>query len=310
MPLISSERVTAILAVIPHDDEPIAFHADFILGAHSQNIMDIPLFIKALLMGLVEGLTEFLPVSSTGHLIVAGSLLHFPADLASTFEVVVQAGSLLALVLYFSRDLITLLRRALTDHSAQKLLLNLTIAFVPVGIVGVLVGKAIKASLFTPTVVALSLIVGGVLLLWVDGYIQRRLANVTDVEQVNWRQALAIGISQVTALIPGVSRSASTLVGGLLSGLDRPTALRFSFYLAIPTLGAATIFDLLSSLKHLPAGSLPILGIGLASSFVAGLIVIRFFLRYIAQHRFRSFAVYRILAGLILLGLVQIGFLR
>ena len=183
--------------------------------------MNIPLLIKALLMGLVEGLTEFLPVSSTGHLIVAGVLLQFPADLASTFEVVVQAGSLFALVLYFSRDLITLLKRAVTDRSAQKLLLNLAIAFVPVGLVGLLVGKAIKASLFSPTVVALSLIVGGMVLLWVDGYAQRHPADVTDVDQISWRRALTIGISQVAALVPGISRSASTLTGGLLSGLDR-----------------------------------------------------------------------------------------
>ena len=261
-------------------------------------------------MGLVEGLTEFLPVSSTGHLIVAGSLLHFPTNLANTFEVVVQAGSLLALILYFSHDFIGLLKRSMTDRSAQTLLLNLAIAFVPVGIVGVLVGKAIKASLFTPAVVALSLIVGGVVLLFVDDHAQRQSYNVTDVNQVGWRRALAIGFAQVTALIPGVSRSASTLAGGLLSGLDRATALRFSFYLAIPTLGAATIFDLLSSLKHLPSGSLPVLGVGLIAAFVSGLIVIRFFLRYIAQHSFRPFAVYRILAGVALLGLVYAGLLR
>lgn len=209
------------------------------ISYHSTS-MDLSLIIKAIIMGIVEGLTEFLPVSSTGHLIVVGKLLNLPEAIASTFEIFIQLGAILAVVVFFIRDLIDLLKRALRERRAQMLLVNIAIAFVPAAVIGLLLNKIIEQRLFNPTTVALALIVGGVIMLAVEW--RPRAAKTTDIEQTRPAQALGIGIAQVASLWPGMSRSASTLVGGMLMGLDRPTALRFSFYLSIPTMIIASLF--------------------------------------------------------------------
>jgi undecaprenyl-diphosphatase len=278
----------------------------------SRAIMDLLLLLKAALMGIVEGLTEFLPVSSTGHLIIFGKLLAFEQaiggqELADTFEVFIQLGAILAVIVYFARDLISQLRRALQgDKVARMLLLNVLIAFVPAAIVGFLFRRQIKAYLFNPISVALAMIVGGVILLWVE----RLLSNVErawpkaqtlQLEHVRTRQALGIGLAQIAALWSGMSRSASTLVGGLLMGLDRPTALRFSFYLSIPTLVIASLFDLVQSRDLMTGAVLPAFGVGLVVSFIVALIVIKFFLGYVARHNLVPFAWYRIGAGIVAL---------
>ena len=267
--------------------------------------MDILLLIKSVIMGIVEGLTEFLPISSTGHLIIFGKLLAFEQaiggkDLADTFEVFIQLGSILAVVVFFARDLITQILRALQgEKPARNLLLNVMIAFVPAAAVGFLFRKVIKAYLFSPTSVALAMIVGGIIILIIERMAHRN--ETQQLEAVNTQQALGIGIAQIASLWSGMSRSASTLVGGLLMGLDRPTALRFSFYLSIPTLVIASLYDLVQSRQFLTGSALPAFGVGLVVSFVVALAVIKFFLGYVARHNLVPFAWYRIVVGILVL---------
>jgi undecaprenyl-diphosphatase len=265
--------------------------------------MNIYLLLEALIMGVVEGLTEFLPISSTGHLIVAGRLLRFPEEIAATFEIFIQLGAILAVVVYFARDLLREVRAAPT---ARGLLLNLAVAFLPAALVGVALGDLIKAYLFNPVTVAFALIGGGVIMLIIE---QRpRQPAVHDVLAARWPHALVVGLAQIASLWPGFSRSASTIIGGMLAGMDRPTALRFSFYLSIPTMVAATVFDFLRSLDEIHAEALPAFFIGMACAFLVALAVIKFLLGYVARHDFKPFGWYRIAAGLALLGLAAIGF--
>ena len=270
--------------------------------------MDFALILKAIVMGIVEGLTEFLPISSTGHLIIVGQLLHFDAAigskaLAELFEVVIQIGAILAVIVYFARDLIGQIQRALQgDRAARLLLLNVLIAFIPAAAIGFLFRKQLSA-LFNPISVAIAMIVGGIIILVVENLVQQRSNRQTtqNLEAVTSRQALGIGIAQIAALWSGMSRSASTLVGGLLIGLDRPTALRFSFYLSIPTLLAAGLFDLVRGRDLLTGAIVPALVVGLVVSFIVALAVIKFFLGYVARRNLVPFAWYRIIAGIVVL---------
>jgi len=272
--------------------------------------MDILLFIKTVVMGIVEGLTEFLPVSSTGHLIVADVLMNYSGSIvgkeaAATFGIFIQLGATLAVVLYFVRDLSALLRRALHEDAARRVLLNLAVAFVPAAAIGFLAGDFIKDVLFSTSTVALALILGGLVMLWVEGRDHR--SDTTDVERMSLRQALLVGLAQVAALIPGVSRSASTLIGGLFAGLDRSTALRFSFYLSIPTLGIATVYDFIKSRDAISAAALPYFVLGAAVAFVVALLVVRFFLFYVSRRDLKPFGWYRIIAGALLLAATATG---
>jgi undecaprenyl-diphosphatase len=272
--------------------------------------VDILTLIKALVMGIVEGLTEFLPVSSTGHLIVTSSLIGFHEaiggkDASNTFEIFIQLGAVIAVVLYFIRDLADLVSRAFSDARARGTLLNVLVAFLPAAVIGVLFSSEIKALLFNPVTVAVALIVGGLLMLWIESRVHR--ADTTHIESISLRQALQIGLAQVVAMIPGTSRSMMTLVGGLVSGLDRSTALRFSFYLSIPTLGAATVYDFVRNLDQIQPAALPAFAVGLVASFVVALGVIKFFLGYVARHDLKPFAYYRILAGVVILALFGAG---
>lgn len=255
--------------------------------------------LKAIILGLVEGITEFLPISSTGHLIVAARLLRFQGEVAPTFEIFIQLGAVLAVAWFYRRDLWTQLRALPSDGATQRLWFNLFIAFLPAAAVGFALHKWIKAVLFSPGVVAASLIAGGVALLFIER--RPRIAQVNTLRAVGLRQATVIGLAQVAALIPGVSRSAASIAGGLLAGLDRETATAFSFYLALPTLGLATVFDLLTSLDHLVVNDLLLLAVGLLTAFATAFLVVGWLLRYVASHDFRPFGYYRIVAGIMIL---------
>lgn len=254
--------------------------------------------LVAVLLGLVEGATEFLPVSSTGHLIVAGGLLDFTGERAATFEIVIQLGAILAVVWHYRATLWSLATRWLTDASERRLTLNLALGFLPAAVIGVLVHDWIKANLFSPTTVAAALIIGGVVMLLLEW---ARPAVVTDeVRQVTPRQAFGVGCAQVLAMIPGTSRSAATILGGYALGLSRPAATEFSFLLAIPTIIGAAGFDLVKSRDLLSSADIPMFVVGTLVAFLSALAVIRIFLRFIERHSFAAFAWYRIAFGSLL----------
>lgn len=255
--------------------------------------------LKAAILGLVEGVTEFLPISSTGHLIVASSLLGFQGSLGGTFEIFIQLGAVLAVVWFYRRDLWSQAQRLPKDRAVQRLWLNVAIAFVPAAALGFLLHEWIKAVLFSPAVVALALIVGGVVLILVER--RDHAGGTASLMDISPRQALVVGIAQVLSLVPGTSRSAASIVGGLLGGLDRSTATAFSFYLAIPTLGLATLFDLVTSLDQINRQDALLLAVGLAVAFVSALAAVGWLLRYVATHDFRPFGIYRIVAGMAVL---------
>jgi undecaprenyl-diphosphatase len=256
---------------------------------------DLPL-LQAFILGLVEGLTEFLPISSTGHLILAGDLLGFNGEKAKVFNVAIQTGAMLAVVWEY---------RARFFSVDRQLYRNLIVAFIPAAVLGLLFGGLIKTYLFSPVPVALAFIVGGLIILWVDR--GARVARVESTRAMTWRDALKVGLAQCFALIPGTSRSGATIIGGMLFGLSRPAATEFSFFLAVPTLIAAGAYDLWNSRDLLTAADLDMFGVGLVMSFVSAFVVIRWLVRYVATHDFRPFAWYRIAFGLIVLATAYTG---
>lgn len=266
--------------------------------------------LTVILMGIVEGLTEFLPVSSTGHLILTGHLLGFTGEKAHTFEIFIQLGAILAVMWEYRRRLLSLAMQARTDVTARDFILKVGLAFMPAAVLGLAFGSAIKRVLFSPQTVAIALIVGGIAMLGIEYWVKARAENGTAPEleqettQLTFRQALTVGLAQVLALIPGMSRSATTIMGGMISGLNRSVATEFSFYLALPTLGAATIYDLLKNLKHLSPDDFLPFALGLLVAFISALVVIRAFLRYVQNHDFRGMAVYRIVVGCLVLWLL------
>ena len=265
-------------------------------------------WLYSIILGIVEGLTEFLPISSTGHLIVAGDLLRVPWQKTTldTFEVVIQGGAILAVVVYYWRDLVTQARTIGRDQGVQKLWLGIVVAAIPAAILGVLFGSKIKALLFTPSVVAWALIVGGVLMYLIE--LRPRRAVTHQLETINLRQALIVGLVQCIALLwPGFSRSASSILGGMLTGLDRPTATKFSFYLGIPVLGGATLLDFVKHRNDLGAAGLTNVGIGFVVSFIVAYFVIGWLLRFVSTHDFKGFAVYRVIVGILILILIYSG---
>jgi len=251
------------------------------------------------ILGIVEGLTEFLPVSSTGHLILTGHLLDFTGHKADTFEIFIQLGAILAVGWEFRRTLIDLARKASTDASAQRFLFNVGLAFLPAAFFGLLFASRIKAYLFSPFTVALALIGGGMVMYLLEVFLPER--QPSPALEISWQRALGVGFAQVLALFPGVSRSASTIMGGMAIGLDRRAATEFSFYLALPTLGAATIYDLLKNLDYLDQTDVLPFSLGLVVSFISALVVIKVFLKYVRTHDFRHLAIYRIIVGALVL---------
>jgi undecaprenyl-diphosphatase len=258
--------------------------------------------LRALILGIVEGVTEFIPVSSTGHLILVGHWLGFTGDRATVFEIVIQLGAILAVV-WLYRDTFVHAATAWTrDRSARRLVTNLAIAFLPAAAVGFLAHRWITAHLFNPTTVAAALALGGIAILVVERF-AGGTPRIETVDDLPPRTALGIGLAQVLALIPGVSRSGATILGGLGLGLSRPAATEFSFFLAVPVMLAATGLDLVTNLSILSTSDLPVFAVGLVASFASALIVIQAFLRFVSGHSFRGFAWYRILLGGLLLAL-------
>jgi undecaprenyl-diphosphatase len=266
--------------------------------------MDIVLALKALIMGLVEGFTEFLPISSTGHLILAEHLLGFQGmeEKMKVFEIVIQAGAMLA-VIWEYRARIAAVITGLGDPKQQRFAINVLVAFLPAAVLGVLFNKAIKQVLFAPVPVALAFIIGGFVILWVekrarDNPASARINSVDDLTPVD---ALKIGIAQAFALIPGTSRSGATILGSMIFGLSRKVATEFSFFLAIPTLIGATVYSLYKERALLSAADLPLFSIGTVAAFISAFLCVRWLLRYISSHTFTAFAWYRIAFGLLVL---------
>lgn len=263
--------------------------------------MDFILILKAIIMGVVEGLTEFLPISSTGHLILAGSLLNFTGDKVKVFEIVIQAGAIFAVMWEYRSRLAQIVCGVWYDSLIQKFVLNVMIAFLPAAILGVIFGKQIKAVLFAPVPVALAFIVGGVIIFLVDGREHSRASHITDISQISAWDAFKIGCMQAFALIPGTSRSGATIIGGMVLGLSRKVAVEFSFFLAMPTLLGATVYSLYKDRALLSAADLPLFSVGTIAAFISAFICVRWLLRYVSSHDFTVFAWYRIVFGLVIL---------
>jgi undecaprenyl-diphosphatase len=264
--------------------------------------MDVTLALKALIMGIVEGLTEFLPISSTGHLILTASLLDFTGEKVKVFEIAIQAGAMLAVCWEYRVKIASVLAGLSSDAQAQRFVINLIIAFIPAAVLGFLFNKAITATLFSPVPVALAFIFGGLIILWVERRNRNpAAARVESVDDMSALDALKVGVAQAFALIPGTSRSGATIIGGMLFGLSRKAATEFSFFLAIPTLFAATIYSVYKQWDLLSAADLPWFGVGAASSFVSAFLCVRWLLRYISSHDFTIFAWYRIVFGFVVI---------
>lgn len=261
--------------------------------------MDFVLLAKALLLGVVEGLTEFLPVSSTGHLILAGDLLGLADEKAKVFEIVIQTGAMLAIVWEYRGRFWRVLAGLASDSAAQRFAMNLLVAFIPAAVLGLAFGKLIKTYLFHAVPVALAFIVGAFVILWVER--RQRDAVIENVDDMTWKDALKVGVAQAFALIPGTSRSGATIIGGMLFGLSRRAATEFSFFLAVPTLVAAGAYDFWKNRALFDSGDLGMFAVGSVAAFVSAFLCVRWLLRYIASHDFTPFAWYRIAFGAVVL---------
>lgn len=271
--------------------------------------MDIALLIKAAIMGIVEGLTEFLPISSTGHLILAGSLLGLHDDKAKVFDIAIQTGAIFAVILVYWQKIRDTLVALPASRQAQQFALNVLVAFLPAVVLGLLFGKQIKAYLFTPEVVASTFIIGGFIILWAEKRQERNpdAARIHNVDVMTVMDALKVGLVQCFAMIPGTSRSGATIIGGMFLGLSRKAATDFSFFLAIPTLIGAGAYSLYKERALLSMADLPMFGVGLVFSFISAWLCIRWLLRYIATHSFVVFAWYRIAFGIVVLATAWSG---
>jgi undecaprenyl-diphosphatase len=267
--------------------------------------MELALAIKALILGILEGLTEFIPVSSTGHLIIASSLLDFTGERAKVFAIVIQMGAILAVCWAYREKLIEVICGLPSDPGSRRFAANIVIAFLPAAVIGVLLHGFIKAKLFSPLTVAAALVVGGMVILWVES--RPRSARIQAIEEMRWQDALKVGFAQTVAMFPGVSRAGATIIGGMLLGLSREAATRFSFFLAIPTMLGAAVYDLYKNWALLSAADLPVFAVGFVAAFVAALLTVRALLAYVARHSFRPFAWYRIAFGGLVLLTWQLG---
>ena len=268
--------------------------------------MDVVLLVKAAIMGVVEGLTEFLPISSTGHLILAGSLLGFDDAKAKVFDIAIQTGAILAVIIVYWQKIRATLVALPTERQAQKFALNVLIGFLPAVVLGLLFGKMIKEHLFTPTVVATTFILGGFVILWAERRPQSA-ARIHSVDDMSALDALKVGLVQCMAMIPGTSRSGATIIGGMLLGLSRKAATDFSFFLAIPTLIGAGAYSLYKERALLSMADLPMFAVGLFFSFISAWLCVRWLLRYISTHDFVPFAWYRIAFGIAVLVTAWLG---
>lgn len=257
--------------------------------------------LNAAFLGIVEGLTEFLPVSSTGHLILFVDLLHFQGPPGHVFEVVIQLGAILAIVVLYWRKLLEVLLH-LGGAPAQHFVRNVLLAFLPAMVIGAIAHDTIKAALFNPTVVACALIAGGIAILVIEKV--KPAPTIASTEAMGWKTALTIGFIQCLAMIPGMSRSGATIMGALMCRVERKTAAEFSFFLAIPTMLAATLFDVYKARHDLSADGIDQIAVGFVVSFIVALLVVRWLVRFVQTHGFGVFAWYRIGLGMLILALV------
>jgi undecaprenyl-diphosphatase len=263
----------------------------------------LPLLVKAFILGIVEGLTEFLPISSTGHLILAGALLGWTDQKAKLFDVAIQTGAMFAIIWYYRAKIGSTLSGMFSDPTAKRFATNVLIAFIPAAVIGVMFASKIKTHLFKPVPVALAFIVGGLIIFWVEHRqrTQRIRPRVFDLDDLTPRDALKLGLAQAFSLIPGTSRSGATIIGGMLFGLSRKTATEFSFFLAIPTLIGAGIYDTFKYRAILSTADIPLFAVGLTTAFFSALVCVHWLIRFVASHSFVAFAWYRIIFGLIVL---------
>lgn len=279
--------------------------------------MDWTLALKAALMGIVEGLTEFLPISSTGHLILAGSLLEFTGETVKVFEIAIQTGAMLAVIWEYRQRLAATVTGLATEPAARRFALNVVVAFLPAVVFGLLLGKIVKAHLFHPVPVALAFIVGGLVILWVERRHRRlfgdrdlqgaRRARVETVDDMSGLDALKVGLVQCLALIPGTSRSGATIIGAMMFGFSRKCATEFSFFLGIPTLMGAGAYSVWKQRDLLQWSDLPMFAVGTVFAFFSAWLCIRWLIRYVSTHDFTVFAWYRIVFGLVVLATAYTG---
>ncbi len=261
--------------------------------------MDLVLLFKALILGIVEGLTEFLPVSSTGHLILVGDLLDFNSDREKVFMIAIQLGAILAVCWEYRQKITDVVVGIGSEKSAQRFVLNLLVAFMPAAILGLLFIDVIKQYLFNPLSVATALVIGGIVILWAER--RDHKIEVEQVDDMDWKHALKVGCAQCLALIPGTSRSGATIIGGLLFGLSRKAAAEFSFFLAIPIMFAATFYDVYKNRAILEFNDIGMFAVGFVAAFFSALVAVRGLIRFISNHDFTVFAWYRIVFGCVIL---------
>lgn len=261
--------------------------------------------LKAFLLGIVEGLTEFLPVSSTGHLILVGEWINFTSTESKVFEVVIQLGAIFAVMWIFRARIAQLLQGVLARNPLEvSFMRNLIIAFLPAAVIGGLFIKQIKVLFFHPGVVAVTLVLGGLIMLWVErgrtgGQQDIKPGTVTSLETITWRQALLVGFAQCLAMVPGTSRSGSTIIGGMLAGIERKTATEFSFFLAMPTMLAAALYDTYKHAAELSQHDMTAIAVGFLAAFLSALLIVRAVLAFVSKHTYRVFGWYRIILGLV-----------
>ena len=276
--------------------------------------MDLILLLKAAILGVVEGLTEFLPISSTGHLILASNLLSFPADKSAVFDIVIQPGAILAVCWEYRTRFAATFAGIASSPVAQRFTLNLIVATLPAVVLGLTFKKMIELYLFKPMPVALAFVVGGVIILFAERWYRQRVQSqsqsarlIESVDELSWRHALKVGLAQCAALIPGTSRSGATIIGGMFFGLSRKCATEFSFFLAVPILFGATLYSLWKARDALSSADVPVFGVGFVTAFISAFVVVRWLIRYISTHDFTVFAWYRIVFGLIVLLTAYMG---
>ena len=272
----------------------------------------LPILVKAAILGVVEGLTEFLPISSTGHLILAGSLLGWTGEKAKLFDVAIQTGAMFAVIIYYREKLLNVVS-GLTYHKvSQRFVINILIAFLPAAILGLAFSSKIKSYLFYPVPVAIAFIVGGFIILWVERWYAKRKApdRITNIDDLSSLDALKLGLAQALALIPGTSRSGATIIGGMCFGLSRNAATEFAFFLAIPTLVGAGVYDTWKYRHLLSMADIPLFGVGLIVSFLSALLCVHWLIKFVASNTFVPFAYYRIAFGFVVLGTWYTGVLK
>ncbi|WP_347926876.1 undecaprenyl-diphosphate phosphatase [Pseudomonas helvetica] len=267
--------------------------------------MDFWTAVQALILGVVEGLTEFLPISSTGHQIIVADLLNFGGEREKAFNIIIQLGAILAVVWEFRRKILDVVTGLPTQRNAQRFTVNLLIAFMPAVVLGVIFANMIHKYLFNPITVATALVVGGVIMLWAER--REHSVHAETVDEITWKDALKVGFAQCLAMIPGTSRSGSTIIGGLLFGLSRKTATEFSFFLAMPTMVGAAVYSGYKYRDLFQAADLPVFAIGFVTAFIFAMIAVKGLLKFIASHSYAAFAWYRIVFGLLILATWQFG---